>query len=99
MTIIAFPGWQSPTPAQWAALAMLGILMASAQACFVNAMARADASFVTPFSYLTLIFAALYDLVIFDVVPDAVSVSGAAIIVAGAMLLAWREAVNRRIRP
>jgi drug/metabolite transporter (DMT)-like permease len=99
MTVIAIPGWQSPTPAQWAALAALGVMMASAQACFVNAMARADASFVTPFSYLTLIFAALYDLVIFDVVPDAVSVSGATIIVAGAMLLAWREAVNRRIRP
>jgi len=44
--------WQTPTPAQWAALAGIGVLMAGAQACFVNAMARADASFVAPFFFL-----------------------------------------------
>jgi drug/metabolite transporter (DMT)-like permease len=70
-------------------------MMAAAQTCFVNAMARADASFVTPFSYLTLIFAGLYDWAIFKAIPDWISVLGAAIIVSGAALLAWREAVNR----
>jgi drug/metabolite transporter (DMT)-like permease len=59
-------------------------------------MRRADASFVTPFSYLTLVFAALYDALLFGVVPTAPSVAGAAVIVAGGALLAWREAVNRR---
>ncbi|SFS15867.1 EamA-like transporter family protein [Yoonia litorea] len=90
-TVAVLPVWVMPTPAQWAALAGLGMLMAAAQACFVNAMARADASFITPFSYITLVFASLYDLLIFDVVPDAVSISGAAIILGGASLLAWRE--------
>jgi len=84
-----------PTMAQWGALAGLGFLMATAQACFVNAVARADASFVTPFSYVTLIFATLYDLLIFNVWPDWVSGLGALIILSGASLLAWRE---RRIR-
>jgi len=91
-SLVMLPVWQPPTPAQWAVLAALGLLMASAQACFVNAMARADASLVTPFSYLTLIFAALYDGLLFGVRPDGVSVLGAAVIVAGAALLAWREA-------
>ena len=90
-TLAVLPVWQQPTGAQWLALAGLGVLMASAQACFVNAMARADASFVTPFSYVTLIFAALYDALIFDVIPDAISIIGAIIILAGASLLAWRE--------
>jgi len=85
------PVWVMPTSAQWAGLAGLGICMAAAQACFVNAMARADASFVTPFSYITLVFATFYDLVIFDVVPDSVSLLGAAIILGGALLLAARE--------
>lgn len=88
--------WQPPTPAQWAGLAALGMLMACAQFCFVNAMARADASFVTPFSYLTLVFAALYDLAVFGVVPGWVNILGAVTIIAGAALLAWREAVARR---
>ncbi|WP_411890032.1 DMT family transporter [Yoonia sp. SDW83-1] len=90
-TLAVLPVWVPPSGAQWAALAALGVLMATAQACFVNAMARADASFVTPFAYVTLIFATLYDLLIFDVIPDAVSMLGAAIILTGATLLAWRE--------
>ncbi|WP_371228317.1 DMT family transporter [Roseovarius sp. 2305UL8-3] len=83
--------WQMPTPEQWAAMAGIGFLMAGAQACFVNAMARADASFVAPFFYAALVFAALYDAAIFAVIPDAISVIGAMIILAGAGLLAWRE--------
>lgn len=85
------PVWQMPTPGQWGALAALGLLMACAQACFINGMARADASFVAPFSYATLVFAALYDFLGFGAVPDGVSVFGAVIILAGAALLAWRE--------
>ena len=81
-----------PTAAQWAALAALGLAMAGAQACYINAMARADASFVAPFSYATLVFAAAYDAVAFGRLPDAVSVVGAVVIVAGGALLAWREA-------
>ncbi len=91
--------WQMPTPAQWAALAGVGGTMACAQACFVNAVARADASFITPFSYLTLVVAAVYDLLIFGVRPDAVSITGAGIIIAGAALLAWREARRAKPRP
>ncbi len=83
--------WQAPTLAQWAIMATLGVCMALAQTCFVNGMARADASFVAPFSYLTLIFAALYDRLFFGVVPDSVTWIGAGIIVAGAVLLALRE--------
>lgn len=91
-TLAVLSVWQMPTPAQWAALAGVGGLMACAQACFVNGMARAEASFVAPFSYATLVFATLYDLLIFDVVPDWISITGAAIILTGAVLLAWREA-------
>jgi drug/metabolite transporter (DMT)-like permease len=95
-TLAVLPVWVAPTGAQWVALAGLGVLMAMAQTCFVNAMARADASFVTPFSYIALIFASLYDLIIFDVWPDAISWIGAGVILSGAALLAWREG---RLRP
>jgi drug/metabolite transporter (DMT)-like permease len=90
MAVVAF--WVQPTGAQWAVLAALGLSMALAQTCFINAMARADASFVAPFSYGTLIFAALYDVVFYKVIPDAVTLIGAAIIISGAILLAAREA-------
>ena len=83
--------WQAPTMMQWLALAGVGSLMAAAQTCFLNSLASADASFVVPFSYGTLLFASLYDAAIFGVIPTSVSLLGAGIIVAGAALLAWRE--------
>ena len=94
-TAAALPGWQPPTGAQWAAMAALGVTMVAAQGFFVNAMARGDASFVTPFSYLTLVFAGAYDAALFGVVPDAVGWAGAGLIVAGAVLLALRGGPRR----
>lgn len=93
LAVIAF--WQPPTPAQWGLLAALGLCMAAAQSFFVNGMARADASFVAPFAYGTLIFAALYDALFYQVIPDSVTFAGASIIIAGAALLAMREARAR----
>ncbi len=83
--------WAVPTPAQWAALVALGVMMALAQTCYLQAMRRAESSFVVPFSYVTLIFAALYDYLVFNAMPDGVSILGAMIIITGALLLAWRE--------
>ncbi|SLN43064.1 Riboflavin transporter [Pseudooctadecabacter jejudonensis] len=100
ISTVMIPYWQAPTAPQWAVLVALGLMMACAQTCFVNAMARADASYVTPFTYLTLIFAAAYDWAIFAAVPDGITLLGAAIIVSGAALLAWREArVGRSTAP
>ncbi len=84
--------WLSPTPLQWLALAGIGFLMAAAQFSFTNAMSRGDASFVAPFFYATLVFAALYDFLAFGVAPDALSLLGMATILSGGGLLAWREA-------
>jgi drug/metabolite transporter (DMT)-like permease len=91
--------WQQPTAAQWGLLAGIGLCMAVAQACFVNAMARADASFVAPFSYATLVFAAAYDAAVFGVIPDDVTYLGAAVILTGALWLALREAQLKKPVP
>jgi drug/metabolite transporter (DMT)-like permease len=98
-TVAVLAAWQPPNPAQWGALAALGVLMACAQTCFLQAMRFADATLTLPMTYATLVFAALYDAWLFGVIPDAVSVLGAAIIVSGAALLAWREALRRAPRP
>ena len=91
-SVAVLPVWQMPTPLQWGALVAIGLLMACAQTAFINGMARADASFVAPFSYTTLIFAALYDFLGFGTLPDGISIFGAGIILTGAAILAWREA-------
>lgn len=88
---IAFFVWQSPNMLQWAALIGIGTIMVMAQACYLNALRTSDASFIAPFSYATLIFAALYDFIFFGQVPDLISIIGGLTICAGAILLAIRE--------
>lgn len=88
--------WQTPEPRQWVGLAAIGALMACAQGCYVQAMARTEASFIAPFSYSALVFVVIYDAIVFGVLPDATSFAGAGIIVTGALILAWRE--GRRVR-
>ncbi|SDW17290.1 DMT family transporter [Litoreibacter albidus] len=97
VTTALFFVWQVPTAQQWGALAGIGFMMAAAQTCFIQAMRRAEASFVVPFSYATLVFATLYDTVAFQTRPDGISLLGAGVIIAGAALLAWRE--GRAPRP
>lgn len=91
-SLAVLPVWQMPSPAQWAALAALGGLMAAGQALFLQGMRRAEASFVAPFTYGALIFATVYDALVFGVWPDGISLLGATVIVAGALLLVLREA-------
>ncbi|MDU8929848.1 DMT family transporter [Alisedimentitalea sp. MJ-SS2] len=96
-SLAVIPVWAIPSPEQWMALVGVGILMALAQMAYVNAMARAEASLVAPFAYATLIFAAAFDTAVFARLPDTITVLGAAIIIAGAALLAWRETRAARL--
>jgi len=84
-----------PTALQWVALAGLGTTMALAQGADIQALGRAEAPFLVPFSYATLVFAAFFDFLAFDVRPATISWIGAGIIIAGGVLLACRESVNR----
>ena len=86
--------WAAPSPRQWLMMAAVGTAMVTAQSLFIQAMKRADASFVIPFFYATLVFAALYDFAVFGDMPTIVSAAGAVVIIASAVVLAWRE--NRR---
>ncbi|MBR9863345.1 MAG: DMT family transporter [Rhodobacteraceae bacterium] len=83
--------WTSPTWDQWIGLCLIGLLMVCGQALFIQAMRSAEASFVLPFSYSTLVFATVYDFWAFGAQPDAISITGATVILGGAALLAWRE--------
>lgn len=90
-------GWQWPTPQQWWLLVATGLLMVTAQAFYTNALRIGDASFVLPFSYATLLFAALYDFVLFDVIPVPLSLLGGVIIIVSGIILAWRDSRHKAL--
>jgi len=91
----AFFVWRWPSPDQWLLLVALGFTMVSVQALFIQALRRGDASFIMPFFYTTLIFAAFYDFVTFGEIPTLSAWTGAGLIIAGALVVAWRERVVR----
>lgn len=83
--------WTTPSLGQSVGLAAIGLIMVCGQALFIQAMRNAEASYVLPFSYATLVFATFYDFWVFSTRPDGVSILGAVVILGGAALLAWRE--------
>ncbi|MEO0393161.1 MAG: DMT family transporter [Pseudomonadota bacterium] len=85
---IALFVWQWPSGGQWGLLVLLGLVMACAQAMFIQSMKRAEASLVIPAMYSILVFAAFYDFVLYEVVPDAIAALGALLVVSGAIVLA-----------
>jgi drug/metabolite transporter (DMT)-like permease len=83
--------WIWPSGLQWLFLAALGTIMVCAQSLFIQAMKRGEASLVIPVFYSVLVFATLYDLVLFGGAPHWTATAGAALIVSGAVILARRQ--------
>lgn len=77
--------WTPPGASGWGLLALLGAVMVSGQALFVEAMRRGRAGAVIPAFYTTLVFAALYDLAAFGTALGPVSTAGCALILLGAL--------------
>lgn len=87
--------WTSPQGLQWPLMAGLGAVMVSAQAMFIQAMKRGDASAVIPAFYSVLVFATLYDFWLFGVMPDWLAIAGGGLILSGALLLSRSRSAAR----
>ena len=95
--VMAVPVFHWPQGAAvWALLIAMGCVMVTAQILLLTANRLADVSFVAPFWYTVLVWAAVYDIVAFGVWPDWVSITGAAIIVAGGLGMTLAEVRTRR---
>lgn len=86
--------WVWPNPSQWLMLFGVGLSMAATQLLFLTSMRSAPVSFVLPFLYSTLIFAGVLDYVVFSDAPDMLGLSGALVIVVGAVVLARAAAAR-----
>lgn len=83
--------WQFPSQSQWISLAVIGIAMILTQACFIQAISRMDASFITPFWYAVPLFAALYDWQIFGQWLSTTSIVGIGLISLGGIVICRRS--------
>ncbi|MDH2327185.1 DMT family transporter [Cereibacter sp. SYSU M97828] len=84
--LIALPVWDMPDRAQFALLALQGVLGAANMALMTHAMSLADASVVAPVDFLRLPLVALVAWLIFAETAAATTWAGGAIICAAALL-------------
>jgi drug/metabolite transporter (DMT)-like permease len=78
--------WRNPSPYTWAVLLAMGVFATFGQFALTRAYVHAPAAQVGPFIYVGPVFAGLIDWVVWGLLPDAVFVLGAVVVVAAATL-------------
>ncbi len=81
--------WEWPTPRVWLLFALVGSLGAGGHLLVIMALQRAEASRVSPFTYVQLLWAMLASFLVFSDVPSLWTVLGA-LVVAGSGLRLYR---------
>jgi drug/metabolite transporter (DMT)-like permease len=89
-------GWITPTAADAGLIVFNGVANAVGQYWWTRALHLAPASAVTPFFYLSLVWASILGFAVWGEVPTMSLVIGSAVVVASGLFLLWREAVARQ---
>ncbi len=85
--------WQTPDLEGLALMAAMGVLSAISQTLLIAAFARAAASILAPFSYSQMLWSTLIGYFVFSTIPDAVTWTGAVIIIASGIYTLHRERI------
>lgn len=89
---LAVATWQPPASGfDWALLIGLGLWGWSGHELLTRAHAFAPASTLMPYTYSFMIYLTIASYLIFDHLPDAMTLTGAAVIVSSGLLIWWRE--------
>jgi len=75
--------WFHPTITEWLLLASIGLLMALAQLFLTKAYMHGTASFLSPISYIMIIFTGLISWIFFKQIPGYLSFIGTILIIIG----------------
>lgn len=84
--------WRSPAWDELALLMLVGACGAGAQYCMIRGYRIGEATAVIPFDYARLLIAGVIGVVVFAEIPDAWTLTGAAVIVVSTLYIALREA-------
>ncbi|MEO8698692.1 MAG: DMT family transporter [Kofleriaceae bacterium] len=84
----AIADWVTPSPTEWLLLVAIGIATQIAQVFLTMGLSIERAGRATSVGYLQVIFAMIWQTVIFDDAPALLSIAGAALIVVGTLAVA-----------
>jgi len=96
MTVVAPFYWQPVAVSDWPLFVFAGIAGGIGHLCLIRAFRQAPASVVAPFSYSSLLWATAFGYLLFGDLPDAWTLSGAAMIIASGLYIFHREQTLKR---
>jgi drug/metabolite transporter (DMT)-like permease len=97
MSLVAPFDWTPPDTTGWVLLTAAALVGALGHTIYSRAFVLAPASVLQPFNYLLLVFATLFGWLVFDQLPDAWTVAGAVLIVAGGLYALHRERARNAV--
>jgi len=97
--IMAPFNWIKPTAVDFGLLMVLGVVAMTAFHCVNRSLKLAPASIVVPYQYTMIIWAVALGWMVFGDVPDAFTLTGAAVICAAGLYILWREQIVARREP
>lgn len=89
--LLAAPGWVHIAPVDWFWIAGIGFSGWAGQHMVTDAFRLAPASTVAPYEYMALVWAAGIDWFVWDTLPGARMLAGAAIVIAAGIYLMHRQ--------
>lgn len=92
LSLLTIPfGWVVPTGREAVLLVGAGLLGGIGQILLTESYRHADTGVIAPFEYVSMLLALVLGYLIFDDVPTASMLVGAALIVAAGLFIIWRE--------
>jgi drug/metabolite transporter (DMT)-like permease len=92
--------WVTPSPGDLGLFALAGMFGSVGVMCLTNAFRLGPAALISPFEYSALIWATLLGFLLWDELPDTLTLVGAAIVIASGLYIIYRETVTvGRARP
>jgi drug/metabolite transporter (DMT)-like permease len=91
--------WTAPSALDFGLLMLLGLVAMVAFLCVNRSLKLAPASVVVPYQYTMIVWAVALGWAVFGDVPDAFTLTGAAIIIGAGLYILWREQIVTRREP
>ena len=98
--VMILPGiyfWQAVTSPEWLLLVAVAVVSYYGQKCNIYAYKHGEASLLASLDYVRLLWATLFGFLIFDQFPGGSIWFGAAIVIAAAIFMIYRETRRKRI--
>lgn len=83
--------WRWPTAFDLLLLAAMGVLGTVTQVCYIKGMSAGDAAVMAPVDYTRLVFAIILGYLLFADIPNALTMTGATIVIVSTLYITIRE--------